>query len=120
MLGTAMSFPLCDETPWSPLWLPALRSTVGWRVQWSRTCGLPGARFIVLMHLPLGTLLREIHGNKDHANNRHRHAQQEQDTHIQTPRQCLIRFVADLMRPGSRWEQGEDCREFHDAPWRDC
>src|SRR5262249_54816175 len=41
-------------------------------------------------------------------------------THVQTPRQCLIRFVAELMRPGSHWEQGEERREFHNAPSRDC
>src|SRR5262245_36913789 len=77
MLSTAMSFPLYDAT------------------------GLLGARFLVLMHMPLGTLLREIHGAKDHAHNRHRHEQQEQDTHIQAPCQCLVRFVAERMRPGS-------------------
>src|SRR6266404_1506304 len=69
-----------------------------------------------LTHLPLGALLCEIHGAKDHAHNRHRHGQQEQDTHIDTPRQCVIPFDTDRMGPGSHREYGENRRESHEAP----
>jgi hypothetical protein len=35
--------------------------------------------------MPLGTLLREIHGTKDRANNHQWHGQQEKDTHNTAP-----------------------------------
>src|SRR5438132_8433577 len=67
-------------------------------------------------YLPLSALLHEIHGAKEHAHNHHRHGEQEQDTHIESPRQCRIPFDADRMGPGSHREHGEDRREPHEAP----
>ena len=79
------------------------------------TRGLPGGTRLLqpgqtLTHLPLSALVREIHGAKDHAHNRHRHGQQEQNTQIDTPRQCVIPFDTDRMGPGSHWEYGENRR----------